>query len=341
MRASRMFSTVDTHTGGNPTRTVISGLPSLQGRTMSEKMLHMKEEYDWIRKLLMFEPRGHDVMSGALLVEPCHPDADVGVIFIETGGYLPMCGHDTIGFCTALIEMGMVEVTEPITTLTLDTPAGLVTATIQVENGKAKEVSFCNVPAFYSQSVQVELEKAEILSCDIAYGGNFYAIVDATALNLDLVPSNSSKIIDTAVRIRKAINQITDVVHPEAPFIKGLTHVEFFTDPTHPHADVKNTVVIPPGGIDRSPCGTGTSAKLAVLYAKKQIGLGEPFVHESIVGTLFKGKVLKEKAVGGLPAIVSEISGSAWVMGFHRFFHHPEDELGSGYLLIPPADDHE
>ncbi|PMY01430.1 proline racemase, partial [Pseudomonas sp. MPR-R5A] len=146
MKADKMFTTIDTHTGGNPTRTLVSGLPKLEGKTMSEKMLHMKKEHDWIRKLLMNEPRGHDVMSGALLTDPCHPDADIGVIYIETGGYLPMCGHDTIGVCTALVEAGLIPIREPITALKLDTPAGIVDVEIKVENGKALEVSFCNIP---------------------------------------------------------------------------------------------------------------------------------------------------------------------------------------------------
>lgn len=340
MKANRMFSTVDTHTGGNPTRTVISGLPKLAGKTMSEKMLHMKQEYDWIRKLLMYEPRGHDVMSGALLVEPCHPEADIGVIYIETGGYLPMCGHDTIGVCTALVETGMISITEPLTFLKLDTPAGLVDVQIRVEKGKAKEVTFCNVPSFWYTDIEVEVEGLGRVYCDIAYGGNFYAITDAQKLGLELLPANSSQIIDVAVRIRKAINQTLAIIHPEAPFIQGLTHIEFFSSPTHPNAHVKNTVIVPPGGIDRSPCGTGTSAKLATLYRKKQIELGQEFVHESIVGSLFRGRVLEETKVGDLPAVITEITGSAWVMGIHKFFDHEDDELREGFLLIPPAEDH-
>ena len=339
MNSRKIFQTVDTHTGGNPTRTIISGVPKLEGKTMSEKMLHMKKEYDWIRKVLMYEPRGHDVMSGAVIVDPCHHDADIGVIYIETGGYLPMCGHDTVGVCTAVIETGMVPVEEPVTRLKLDTPAGLVDVRVEVEQGRAKQVTFCNVPSFLYKSVEVDVAGLGSIYCDIAYGGNFYAIIDARKLNLELTPSNASHIIDKAVRIRRAINDTTDVVHPEAPFIKGLTHIEFFTDPVHPEADVKNTVIVPPGGIDRSPCGTGTSAKLATLYAKGEIGLNEEFGHESIVGTLFRGRVLEETKVGNLPAVITEISGTAWMMGLHTFFVHDDDDLNEGFLLIPPSDD--
>jgi proline racemase len=341
MKAHKVFTTIDTHTGGNPTRTVISGLPKLVGTTMSEKMLHMKKEYDWIRKLLMNEPRGHDVMSGALLTDPCHKDADIGVIYIETGGYLPMCGHDTIGVCTALVEAGLIPIEEPITSLKLDTPAGLVEVEIVIENGKAKEVSFCNIPAFQLKSISVDVEGIGLVNADIAYGGNFYAIIEAESVELDLIPENASTIIEKAIKIRSAINEKTDIVHPQYPFIQGLTHVEFYTEPSHEDADVKNTVVVPPGGIDRSPCGTGTSAKLALLYANKEIAIGEEFVHESIVGSLFRGCVLETTQVEGIEAVVTKITGSAWLMGMHQFFYNEDDPLREGFLLIPPMEEHE
>ncbi|AMA73394.1 MULTISPECIES: 4-hydroxyproline epimerase [Aneurinibacillus] len=336
MKFQKIFHTIDTHTGGNPTRTVISGLPKLEGKTMAEKMLHMKEEYDWIRKFLMFEPRGHDVMSGALLMEPCHPKADVGVIYIETGGYLPMCGHDTIGFCTALVEAGLIPVKEPYTDLSLDTPAGLVKVKIKVEHGQAKEVTFHNIPSFLLKSIHVNVENIGEVYCDIAYGGNFYGIVDARKIGLELVASNAAKIIDTAVKIRDTINQITDVVHPEHSFIKGLTHIEFYTDPTKEEAHCKNTVVVPPGGIDRSPCGTGTSAKLATLYARNEIKKNELFVHESIIGSLFKAKIVDITKVKEFEAVIPEITGSAWITGMHTFIYNEDDPLKEGFLLIPP-----
>lgn len=338
MRAHKVFTTIDTHTGGNPTRTLISGLPELIGDTMSEKMLYMKKNYDWIRKFLMNEPRGHDVMSGALLTDPCHPEADIGVIYIETGGYLPMCGHDTIGVCTVLVASGLIQVQEPITTLKLDTPAGLVQVEILIEDGVAKEVSFCNVPSFLLQRISVSVEGVGTLQADIAYGGNFYAIIDAKSVGLELTVDNASHIIETAIRIRNTINETNTIVHPQYPFIQGLTHVEFFTAPTHERAHVKNTVVVPPGGIDRSPCGTGTSAKLATLYANRQITIGEEFVHESIVGSLFKGYILETTYVEGIEAVVTKITGTAWVMGTHQFFYHEEDPLKEGFLLIPPME---
>lgn len=338
MNFQKVFKTIDTHTGGNPTRTVISGLPKLEGETMSEKMLYMEAHYDWMREFLMNEPRGHSVMSGALLTDPCHPEADIGVIYIETGGYLPMCGHDTIGCCTALVEAGLVEVTEPFTYINVDTPAGLIKVTVKVENGKAKEVTFANAPSFLLKAIDIHVEGIGHVECEIAYGGNFYGIIDARKLGIPLVTENAAEIIDQAITIRKAINESVEVVHPEYPFINGLTHIEFFTDPVDDKATLKNTVVVPPGGIDRSPCGTGTSAKLATMYHKKEIAMNEEFVYESIVGTLFKARVLEETVVGDLNAVVNEVTGSAWVMGMHTFFYQEKDPLKTGYLLIPPME---
>ncbi|ALX50049.1 proline racemase family protein [Lentibacillus amyloliquefaciens] len=340
MNLNRLFTTIDTHTGGNPTRTVLSGLPELKGDTMSDKMLYMKKHYDWIRKFLMNEPRGHDVMSGALMVNPCHPEADVGVIYIETGGYLPMCGHDTIGFCTALVEAGLIEIYEPYTIINLDTPAGLVKTKVKVENSKAKDVTFANVPSFLLKTVDLDIETIGSVQCEIAYGGNFYGIIDARKLGLDLTTANASTIIDKAITIRNVINSEVEISHPEQPFIKGLTHIEFYTDPTHPDSDLKNTVVVPPGGIDRSPCGTGTSAKLATMFMKNEIQKNEPFVYESIVGTLFKAKILETTTIRDFEAIVPEVTGSAWIMGMHRLFYNEKDPLSEGYLLIPPMEGH-
>ncbi|PIC86186.1 proline racemase [Sporosarcina sp. P20a] len=338
MKYQRMFTTIDTHTGGNPTRTLISGMPPLQGQTMSEKMLYMQKEYDWIRKFLMNEPRGHGVMSGAIMTDPCHPEADVGVIYIETGGYLPMCGHDTIGFCTALIETGMIEVKEPYTMIKVDTPAGLVDVTVKVEKGVAKEVTFVNVPSFLLKTVELEVEDVGHIVCEIAYGGNFYGIIDARTLDLQLTKENGASLISKGIKIRNAINATQEIVHPEFPFINGLTHIEFYTNPTHPEADLKNTVIVPPGGIDRSPCGTGTSAKLATLHSKNELKIDEHFVYESIVGTLFTARILEEITVGGVAGVIPEVTGSAWIMGMHRFYYNEKDPLREGYLLIPPMD---
>ncbi len=333
MKFGRMITTIDTHTGGNPTRTVTSGAPVLIGKTMTEKMVYMSEHHDDFRRALMYEPRGHEVMSGCILTEPCDKTADIGIVFIETGGYLPMCGHDTIGVCTALIESGLFPPDKNV--LRLDTPAGLVEATLDIENGKVKQVAFTNIPSFlYKKDVTVFVDGFGELSLDIAYGGNFYGLVDARPLNLPLVPNRASDIIRLAIRIREAVNAQVEVVHPEIPVIRGLTHIEFYSDPESPEADCRNTVVVPPGGIDRSPCGTGTSAKVATLYAKGELGLREQFVHESIVGSVFYAQVLEETRVGDLPAVVPHIAGSAWVTGFHQFLFREKDELNDGFFLL-------
>ncbi|SDZ08049.1 proline racemase family protein [Thermoactinomyces sp. DSM 45892] len=333
MRISKLISTIDTHTGGNPTRTVTSGAPKLIGNTMTEKMVYMKEHHDDFRRLLMYEPRGHGVMSGCILTEPCDPTADIGVVFIETGGYLPMCGHDTIGVCTALVEAGIFPTDQ--TTLRLDTPAGLVEAKLLIEDGKVKRVTFTNIPSFlYKREVHVSVDGLGEVTCDIAYGGNFYALVEAQQVGLELTTEHAADIVQKAIRIRDAINEQVEIVHPEIPVISGLTHVEFYADAVSPEADCRNTVVIPPGGIDRSPCGTGTSAKVATLFEKGELALHQEFVHESIVGSLFYAEVLAETTVGDLSAVIPQISGSAWVTGFHQFVIDPSDPLLDGFLIL-------
>jgi proline racemase len=298
-----------------------------------EKMTYMAEHHDDFRRLLMFEPRGHEVMSGCILTEPCHPDADIGVVFVETGGYLPMCGHDTIGVCTALIEGGLLPADKD--SILLDTPAGPVQVLLDMDAGKVRQVTFMNIPSFvYRRDVDVQVEGIGIVTLDIAYGGNFYGIIEASSLGLALEQSNGAEIVRTAVRIREAVNAVIEVAHPENPVIRGLTHIEFYGEPVAPQADCRNVVVIPPGGIDRSPCGTGTSAKVAVLHAKGQLGLHEPFVHESITGSMFRAEIVAETQVGSYPAVVPQITGSAWVTGHHQFVLDPGDPLREGFLLM-------
>ena len=334
MNYTNVFHTIDSHTAGNPTRTILSGVPALKGESIEEKMLDMKKNHDWVREVLMYEPRGHEVMSGAILLEPCNPKADVGVIYIETGGYLPMCGHDTIGFCTALIETGRIPAVEPQTSLTLETPAGLVDVDIKVKNGEAQEVKFKNVPAFHLETIRIQTPYAkEFITCDIAYGGNFYGIIRATDVGLTLSPKNSMEILEKAKQLRILINQQHLINHPTKPYISGLTHIEFFEPAHSKEADIRNTVVIPPLGIDRSPCGTGTSAKLATLYKKGEIQLLEPFTHESIVGGTFVGEVINETTVGAQVGVETTIAGTAWVTGMHQFFINPNDPFRRGFLL--------
>lgn len=301
---------------------------------MMEKVINFRDEYDWIRTALMFEPRGHSVMSGCILTEPVHAEADLGVIYIEVGGYLPMCGHDTIGLVTALIETGQVPAEEPVTRLVLDTPSGIVRTEAQVRDGRVESVSFDNVPAFlYLKDLSVEVPELGQVTLDVAWGGNFYGLVDAKSIGLSLVSENARRAIHHAKNIRKAVNASVEIVHPELPDVRGLTHIEYYDEPTHPQADVKNMVIVPPGGVDRSPCGTGTSAKAAVLWSRGKLAVGESFVHESVTGALFAATVLQETRVSDIPAVVPRITGSAHVLGESTFVIEPDDPVRAGFLL--------
>ncbi len=334
MRFERMITAIDTHTGGEPTRNVTGGLPRISGATASEKMVYLRDHMDWLRTMLMQEPRGHSVMSGALLFEPSDPRADFGVVYIEAGGYLPMCGHDTIGCCTALVEAGMVPVTEPITRITLETPAGLVETEVHVQGGVAKSVTLTNIPSFlYKQDVAVKVPGFGTVTMDIAYGGNFYAILKASDFGLEIEPKTAGQLVRVGHVIRDAVNEQIEVVHPEKPFIRGLTHVEFYGPPKHPEAHCQNAVLITGDALDRSPCGTGTSAKLATLFAKGLIGLDQEFIHESIIGTIFSSRVIGTTEVAGYTAVIPQITGSAYVTGIHQFVVDPDDPLKAGFLL--------
>ncbi len=334
MQFSHMFRTIESHTGGNPTRTIVSGIPHLMGATMMEKVVYFQQHYDWIRTALMFEPRGHGVMSGCILTEPVHAEADYGVIYIEVGGFLPMCGHDTIGLVTALIESGEVPADEPTTRVVLDTPSGIVRTTAEVKDGRVLGVSFDNVPAFvWAPDVRVGIPDHPEISVDVAWGGNFYGLVSASSVDLTLSPDNVRKAIRLAQEIRRAVNAVVDIVHPELPEVRGLTHVEFFGPPTSFGADVKNMVVVPPGGVDRSPCGTGTSAKAAVLHHRGQLQVGESFVHESVTGAMFRAEILGTARVAGFDAVRTRISGTAQVYGESTFVIEPHDPLRDGFLL--------
>lgn len=334
MKITRVFTSVDTHTGGEPTRTITGGLPHIPGKTIVEKMTYFKENMDWIRTALMFEPRGHSVMSGVILTEPTHPEADIGVIFIETGGYLPMCGHDTIGVSTTLVETGMVKVEQPVTRITLDTPAGLTRVKVQVEDGVAKSVTFRNIPSFVMASdVDVNIPGFGNIRLDVAYGGNVYAILAADALGLKIAPENASQIITRGTLVREAVNRQVKIQHPEKDFINECTHVEFYAKPSQAVAHLKNAVFFAEGGIDRSPCGTGTSAKVATLYAKGQLKLNEEFVHESIIGSIFRARAVEKTKVGPYPAVIPEVTGSANIMGINQWYIDPDDPLKNGFLL--------
>ncbi len=333
MLAKKSIHTIDTHTGGEPTRNVIGGIPTIPGDTMKDKMAYMMDKGDWLRQLLVFEPRGNEVMSGTIITPPCNPKADVGVLFFEVGGWMPMCGHDTIGVATALVESGMVAVEEPMTKIVLDTAAGLVEVSVEVENHVAKNISFVNAPAFVmKQEVKVQTQLWGEVVLDIAYGGNIYAILPVSSVGLQVEREMASSLVQAGNKLRKEINEQVPLSHPELRFLNQVTHVEFYQAVEKGH--IRNAVVIPPGAIDRSPCGTGTSAKLAVMAAKGEIQIGESFVHESIIGSEFTCSYVSKTEVAGIDAVVPRVEGKAWVTGIHTFLLDPEDPFPQGFQLL-------
>lgn len=334
MKIKKTFHTIDTHTCGEPTRNVLGGIPKIPGKTMIEKLEYMSTEGDWVRQLLTYEPRGNEVMSGTIITEPCREEADFGVLYFEVGGWMPMCGHDTIGVGTSLIESGMVEIEEPYTHVTLDTAAGLVKLKIEVKDNTAVSVTFVNAPAFVmEENAVVKTEEYGDVQMDIAYGGNIYAILPAASVGLSVEPKQASKLIAAGNKLKTYINEQIHVVHPEIPFENHVTHVEFYEPSGQEDGAVKNAVIIPPGAIDRSPCGTGTSAKLSVLAKKGKIQLGESFIHQSIIGSQFKCTYLGNAEVSGIPAVIPEVTGKAWVTGIHTFVLDPDDIFPTGYQL--------
>ena len=334
MLTHRIFQTVETHTVGQSTRIVTGGIPYIPGNSMYEKMLYMKENFDWIRTLLTCEPRGSKHCAAALLTSPCTPETDIGVLYFEPLGWLPMCGHDTIGVGTMLVETGMVNAAEPFTYIKLDTAAGVVPLKIKVENGKARAVSFTNVPAFVcAEDVIVPTKEYGEIVVNISYGGNFYAIVSASDVNLDILPENYNALIKAADKIKPYIREKIKVEHPQNSSINTITHIQFTGPPRSSGAYSQNAVVCTPGGIDRSPCGTGTSARCALLYKKGEIALNEPFIHESIIGSTFSCMAVEETTVGNYSAIIPEVTGSANIMGMTTQFLDPDDPFPEGFLL--------
>lgn len=327
------FFCVDGHTCGNPVRVVAGGAPALKGATMIEKRAHFLAEYDWIRTALMFEPRGHDMMSGSILMPPTRDDCDIAILFIETSGCLPMCGHGTIGVATVLVETGRVEVAEPMTTIRLDTPAGLVVAEVAVDGGRAKSVTIRNVPSFsYGLDLAVDVPGIGRVPYDMAFGGNFYAMVESEALGVEFSRDNGDEIIRRGMQVMAAINEADSPVHPADPAIRGCKHVHVIA-PGSTERQSRHAMVISPGWFDRSPCGTGTSARMAQLYARGLMGVGDEFINESFIGTHFIGRIVEKTEVAGVPAIVPTITGRAWITGTAQYSLADDDPFPAGFLV--------
>lgn len=334
MKATKVINTVESHTMGEPTRIVTGGVPKIPGKTMAEKMEYMEKNMDYLRTMLMLEPRGHNDMFGAIFTEPCVDEADIGVIFMDGGGYLNMCGHGSIGSATCAVEMGMVPVTEPYTDIVLEAPAGIIKAKVKVENGKAKEVSIVNVAAFlYKKDIEVSVPDFGKLTLDISFGGSFFAMVKASDVGIDLIPKNAQQLNDLGMKIIHAVNEQVEIQHPILKHIKTVDLCEFYAPAKSEDADVQNVVVFGQGQVDRSPCGTGTSAKLADLYARGEIEVGGQIVNESIICTKFTGKVLSKAKVGEFDGIIPEITGSAYVTGFSQYLVDPDDPVKHGFIL--------
>ena len=331
MRARRLFSAVDSHTEGMPTRVVTGGLGVVPGASMNERRLHFIEHCDDVRKLLMNEPRGHAAMSGAILQPPTRPDADFGVLFIEVSGCLPMCGHGTIGVATVLVETGMVAVTEPVTTIRLDTPAGLVVATVQVRDGHAESVTLENVPAYCDRlDATIEVPGLGRVGYSLAFGGNFYALVDLDAVKLPFDRARKAEILDAGLAIMAAINEQAPPEHPQIRGLDHCHHVEFIA-PGSTARHSRHAMAIHPGWFDRSPCGTGTSARMAELWARGELAIGAEFVNESFIGGRFTGRLLAETTVGPHPAVVPAITGRAWITGLGQYLLDPTDPYPAGF----------
>lgn len=346
MLFSNMITAVDAHACGEHGRVITGGVLDVPGRTMFEKKVWLETHADHIRKRMLREPRGYPAANCNLILPPTHPEADAGFVIMEQVEYPPMSGTNTICVVTVLIETGMVKVEEPVTRLKLDTPAGLVSVDAEVRGGKVKRVTFRNVPAFAAHlDAKVEVPKLGTVTVDVAYGGMFYVIADAEPLGFRLAPDEARDIVRVAEMIKAATREQLPVSHPENPGIDGVTIAQFSAPSTRAGVDRKNTVVVSTGALDwsrpaswtgaldRSPCGTGTCAKMAALHAKGQLELGRDFVHEGILGTTFTGRLVEETRVGSYNAVVPTLSGTAWITGFAQYVLDPEDPFPEGFTV--------
>lgn len=336
IKFERFINVIDAHTAGEPVRVVTSGLQRINGRTMLEKMRWLQDRMDGIRNFLMREPRGHRDMFGTILTPPTTEDGDVGILYTHTTGQSTMCGHGTIGAITVLLETGMIASHEGENVVRIDTPAGRVTAGAKVENGRVVEVSFQNVPSFlYQDDIAVEIPGIGRTKVAVSYGGAFYVFVEAEALGLRVIPENASRIAEHSMWLKDWGNRELNVKHPLNDEIRGIYGVIVTDSSTRRKNGIKSkeTCVFADGAVDRSPCGTGTSARLALLHAHGEISVGEVLENDSILDTTFKGVIKEEVMVGDKKGIVPIISGSAWITGFNQLVLDPEDPLPEGFLI--------
>lgn len=334
MSIYKRFFCIDSHTCGNPVRLVAGGGPVLEGNSMSEKRQHFLREFDWIRKGLMFEPRGHDMMSGSILYPPSDPENDTGILFIETSGCLPMCGHGTIGTVTIMIQEGLVTPKSP-GVVRLETPAGLVVATYTLEGDRVSSVKLTNVASYlHSSGLTVSCPGLGELTVDVAYGGNFYAIIDPQENFTGVQDFSAEQLIQYSRHVRKKLSDSHSFVHPVDETISGLSHVLWAGEPIKSSSTARNAVFYGDKAIDRSPCGTGTSARMAQWHAKGKLNKGDDFIHESYIGSIFTGRIEQETELGGKKAIIPSIEGWARITGYNNILIDDDDPYAFGFQVI-------
>jgi proline racemase len=334
MRTRQQVSTIDVHAAGEPLRIVTYGAPVLRGTTVAARRSEMREKHDWFRRFLLWEPRGHADMYGALLSPPVTPGADYAVLFMTNEGYSTMCGHGIIALTTALIETGQFSVTAEQARIRFDTPAGLVEARAIVRDGDVELVTFTNVPSYRAiEDLEVTLDDGSVLKVDIVWGGAFYALAPASELGVRVAPGNVDALIRAGMDVKRAVQRARSIEHPTDPSLNGLYGTIITDAPSTETFNGRNIVIFADGEVDRSPCGTGTSARIAALYADGELGLGEEYWHESVIGSEFIGRVTEETKVDDMPAVVTEISGRAYITGFNQFVVDPRDPFREGFLL--------
>ncbi len=346
MQISDMIHAVDLHCCGEPGRVIVGGVLDVPGKTMFEKMVYLRTKADDLRKRMLREPRGYPAANCNLILPPTRAEADAGFVIMEQTEYPPMSGTNTICVATALIETGMVPATEPVTQLTLETPAGLVRVRADVKNGKVTRVTFENVPAFAVHlDATIEVPQLGTVTVDVAYGGMFYVIAEAEPFGLHLTPDEGKDIVRIGEMIKAATKQQLPAAHPDNPEISGVTIAQLSVSASNPDADLKNAVIVSTGeldwdrpqtwtgALDRSPCGTGTCAKMAVLHAKGKLPLNRDFRHEGPLGTIFTGRLLRETSVGSHSAVVPQLAGQAWITGFAQYVVDATDPFPNGYTM--------
>lgn len=333
MKYDYSFNVIDTHTGGETTRIVMSGIPYIHCNTMNDYYEYMRDHYDWLRTLICQEPRGSNIMSGAIVTTPCNPNANVGVIFFESKGWTLISGHSTIGVCTALIELGLVKINEPVTKIVLDSPLGLISAKVNVTNGKASKVTFTNFPSFtISMNNSIRVNSWDKITLDIAWGGTALAIIPANCFGLEINAKNSKEFVKISQELMPIINDKFRFCHPLLPDIHGISQIEFVDEKSN--YIMKSIVVSHTGSTNRSACGNATSARAAVLYDKGKLSIGDSFYQYGCANTNLNCKLVEKHVIDGIDTVITDISGNAWIIAISTMIASKEDPFYEGFILM-------